>query len=146
MTENTTPRSIRNNNPLNLRKSNNNWRGKKWPGDDPAFEQFTSMVLGIRAAFINARTIIRRNPGCTITRLITIWAPASDGNNPGSYIQAVCAKTGIQPDTLRTVGSANKLVPLLWAMAFVECGHTLELSLFWRAWKLIDINREVVSS
>ena len=37
-----TPRGIRNNNPLNIRVGNN-WQGERKPNTDGAFEQFTTM-------------------------------------------------------------------------------------------------------
>ena len=45
-------RGIANNNPLNIRKSDSDWKGKKWDGSDPAFEQFIATCFGLRAAII----------------------------------------------------------------------------------------------
>ena len=54
------PRGYRNNNPLNLRISNNNWAGKVYNNTDGAFEQFSSMAYGYRAAFMTIRKYLYR--------------------------------------------------------------------------------------
>ena len=46
-----TPRGIRNNNPLNIRKGNT-WKGEKSVLTDNAFEEFEYMTYGLRAGFI----------------------------------------------------------------------------------------------
>ncbi len=43
-------RGIRNNNPLNIRISNNAWTGKVTPSKDKAFETFSHSKYGFRAA------------------------------------------------------------------------------------------------
>ena len=46
------PRGLRNNNPLNIRRSSQPWRGKVANPTDKDFEQFISMEDGLRAAFV----------------------------------------------------------------------------------------------
>ncbi|HKK74718.1 MAG TPA: hypothetical protein VJ953_06585 [Saprospiraceae bacterium] len=91
------PLGFRNNNPLNLVKSANAWKGKI--KDNPGrFEQFCSMEYGTRAAMINLRTYMNRYSRNTIRKIISRWAPASE-NDTEAYIRFVSQQTGYQPDT-----------------------------------------------
>jgi hypothetical protein len=92
------PLGFRNNNPLNLIKSSNAWKGKI---KDPAgrFEQFCSMEYGTRAAMINIRSYMNRHGRNTIEKIISRWAPASENDTQG-YIAFVSQQTGYQPDTV----------------------------------------------
>ena len=131
------PRGLRNNNPLNLRKSDNQWKGKIVPGEDPDFEQFTDLLWGIRAAFINVRTIIRRNPDCTIKRLIYIWAPPADGNDTGAYVRQVETLSHISQHTVLDFKNKDQMVEVLWAMAAVECGQRILHVHFENAYEMV---------
>ena len=44
-------RGIRNNNPLNIRHSADQWQGARAQQTDPSFVQFESMAYGYRAAW-----------------------------------------------------------------------------------------------
>ena len=46
-----TSRGIRNNNPLNIRRSADNWQGAREEQTDQSFVQFKSMAYGYRAAW-----------------------------------------------------------------------------------------------
>lgn len=130
------PRGIRNNNPLNLRKSKNAWLGKIVPGSDPEFEQFVDMLHGIRAAFINTRTILKRNPNCTLEKFISIWAPATE-NNTTAYIIRVSDLALIGARAQLDFSKANQMQRLLWAMAFIECGCRVDFNLFKSAYEML---------
>jgi hypothetical protein len=91
------PLGFRNNNPLNLIKSSNAWRGKL-KGTPGRFEQFCSMEYGTRAAMINLRTYMNRYGRNTIEQIISRWAPASE-NDTAAYIRFVSQQTGYQSDT-----------------------------------------------
>lgn len=117
------PRGLRNNNPLNLRKSSNKWLGKIYNGSDPAFEQFTSLEMGIRAGMINARTIAhRQKPNNTIEALIRTWAPSSDNNDTAAYIRSVCAYAELKPDYKVDYTKRLDFCTIITAMIYVECG------------------------
>ena len=45
------PRGIRNNNPLNIRRSKDQWQGLRAVQTDPSFCQFETLEYGWRAAF-----------------------------------------------------------------------------------------------
>lgn len=131
------PRGIRNNNPLNLRITNTPWQGKKTPNTDGVFEQFESLEMGIRAAMVNIRTMIRRDRLDTIEKLIPRWAPASDGNNENSYIFYVCKKSGIGQTERLVITNKNQICRLVWAMAFVENGQEISFGRVENAWARI---------
>ena len=118
------PRGIRNNNPLNIRKSKDNWQGLRTLQEDREFCQFSSMAYGWRAAFvIVCKTYYGKYKLKTIRAIITRWAPPKE-NNTEAYIRRVTDRIGIGPD--RELGSPQEH-PAQWmmiamAMAIVECG------------------------
>ena len=87
-----TPRGIRNNNPLNIRKGNT-WKGEITSQTDNAFEQYESMAYGIRAGFIILRNYITGHNGRTrryntVDKIIRRWAPPTE-NATQKYIDYV---------------------------------------------------------
>ena len=138
------PRGIKNNNPLNLRKSNNNWVGKIEPSKDKAFEQFLTMEHGIRAAMKNIATIVNRRKKngeeTRISDLIHVWAPNSDGNNETAYLAVVLKKAKFSCDENIDLKQRNQITRLCWAMAIVECGERyadrLNIGYFQRAYDM----------
>lgn len=131
-----TPRGIRNNNPLNLRISSNEWIGKIRQGTDKDFEQFVNMTYGIRAAFINIRTIMRRNRGCTLRRLIEVWAPAFE-NNTCAYVNRVCARTKLPQSHVLDFKDRKNMCLVAQAMAEVENGRLLDIKEFERGYDMV---------
>ena len=129
------PRGIRNNNPLNIRRSADKWQGQRplsnSPEGEKTFCQFYSMEYGWRAAFvILCRTYYGKYGLKTIRDIVTRWAPPKE-NNTEAYIRRVTDRIGIGPD--RVLGSPKEH-PTQWmmiamAMAIVECG-TANLSPF----------------
>ena len=92
-------RGLRNNNPLNIRRSGSNkWQGMRPVQTDKAFVQFTARKYGYRAAFVLIRNYIQRHHANTIGKIIARWAPSSDGNDTQSYIRFVSRTTGIPAD------------------------------------------------
>jgi GH24 family phage-related lysozyme (muramidase) len=80
------PRGIRNNNPGNLRISDQAWEGKV-PRDqntDGAFEQFTSFEYGARALVLLLHNYIRRGLN-SVRKIVNAYAPSSDGNHTENY-------------------------------------------------------------
>lgn len=127
------PRGIRNNNPLNIRRTSIPWIGKVGQPTDDDFEQFESMAFGLRAAMINLRTIARRlekKGGITIAKVIAVWAPPHE-NDTAAYAERVAAAvwTGaafnLNPDTsvdLAMFDLFDFISPVVHAMVEVECG------------------------
>ena len=85
----TLPRGLRNNNPGNLRRSNDNWQGLAPEQTDPQFFQFTAPEWGYRALIKTLQTYRRKHGLQTIAELISRWAPANE-NNTSAYIRSVC--------------------------------------------------------
>jgi hypothetical protein len=92
------PRGIRNNNPLNIRHSKDQWKGLKPHQTDGSFCQFETLDYGWRAAFyLLTRTYYHRYRLYTIRGIVSKWAPAIE-NNTKAYITNVARLTGIDPD------------------------------------------------
>ena len=140
------PRGIRNNNPLNIRRSKDKWQGQINPSGngnvngngnnsspkgegrgEAEFVQFYSMEYGWRAAFvILCRTYYGKYGLKTIRDIVSRWAPAKE-NNTEAYIRHVSDYTGIAPN--KVLGSPQEH-PTQWlligyAMAVVENGKAL---------------------
>lgn len=130
------PRGIRNNNPLNIRKSGIAWQGKVTAGTDPDFEQFTHLKYGLRAAIVNIRTYIRRDHLDTIRQIVTRWAPPSE-NNTEAYVNKVSELSGIAVSQRIVYNDKSSILRIVRAMAQVECGQSLEYFLCEQAWSLI---------
>ena len=124
----TTPRGIRNLNPLNIRRtSTTQWQGVAEVQRDREFVTFKSMRWGIRAACCLLDTYRRRYGLNTIAQIIRRWAPPQDGNLTEAYIRLVCewmktdAQRRIEPEDYPT---------LLRTMARVETGQWLPVEDF----------------
>ena len=120
----TTKRGYRNNNPLNIRLSGNNWKGEVKPSADNAFCQFVTMAYGFRAAMCCIRTYIRKYNCVTIQEIINRWAPWTDGNNPVRYATRVCNTwpEDFTKDTVINYTNKEQMTKLVYAMAIVENG------------------------
>jgi len=121
------PRGIRNNNPLNIRRSGDKWQGLKTLQEDKEFFQFETIEWGWRAAFvILCKTYYGKYKLKTIRDIVSRWAPPKENNTP-AYIRHVSDYTGIGPD--RDLGDPQTH-PTNWlligyAMAVMENGKTL---------------------
>ena len=133
-------RGLRNNNPLNIRKSSNNWLGKVTQNTDGCFEQFTTIEYGLRAAFLNIRTIVRRrqaqNMTTTVAQLVRVWAPASDGNNEAAYCRTIFEKSEIPSSTEIDIANKDFMCRLIQAMCWVEVGSEVPLQTIGIAYNL----------
>ena len=84
---NKSSRSIRNNNPLNIRLGKSHWQGLRKMQEDGAFCQFDSLAYGWRAAFILLTRTYYNNYGAdTIGKIISRWAPQIENDTRG-YIR-----------------------------------------------------------
>lgn len=90
-------RCIRNNNPLNIRRSTEKWIGLCEKQTDKDFCQFKTMEYGWRAAFRLLTTYYEKYECNTIKKLITRWAPPCE-NPTAAYIQYVETSTDIRRD------------------------------------------------
>ena len=137
------PLGIRNNNPLNIRRSKNRWKGEvRVPSDSlskgeksgqgvsasmensegSGFCQFNSIEWGLRAGICLLRTYKRKYHLNCIADIIMRWAPP-DENETGQYIRNVCHWTGIAGLQHLTESDWPALIK---AMARQECGVQLD--------------------
>lgn len=114
------PRSVRNNNPLNIRLSNNKWDGKV-NGSDPAFEKFETPVYGFRAAGKILLNYQKLHGLTTIEQMINRFAPPSE-NETSSYIQHVAAELGVNANHPLQL-TENTLAKMLHVMSTHESGR-----------------------
>ena len=134
------PRGIRNNNPLNIRKGNN-WKGERPNQTDKAFEEFETMQYGIRAGFIILRKYVTGYMGLTqkfntIELIIKRWAPPTE-NSTQKYIDFVSKDTGIPARQHVSFKDKTKMVAIVDAMIFVECGQRIDREIISSAYDMI---------
>ena len=122
------PRGIRNNNPLNIRRGKDQWKGLR-----------AQQTYGWRAAFyLLTRTYYHQYRLFTIRAIINRWAPPRE-NLTATYIENVSRLTGIPPDEPIGIPSDQ---PERWmavgiAMAIQENGtESLDYFAMLRGWGL----------
>ena len=122
-------RGIRNNNPLNIRRSATRWQGAREEQKDKSFVQFKSMAYGYRAAWKILQSYYerfsRQGKPFTVRNIISRWAPPTE-NDTEAYIISVLK--------LGSLGGKEKLLPpsnasgygrlsrMIAAMTTIECG------------------------
>lgn len=133
------PRGLRNNNPLNIRRTSTQWQGLAPVQTDPDFCQFQTLEYGWRAAFrLLTQTYFTKYGLDSIRKIISRWAPSNE-NNTAAYIAAVSRLTGIPPD--ESLGPPADH-PARWlllgaAMALHENGqHQLDYLAMLRGWEM----------
>ena len=133
------PRGIRNNNPLNIRRSKDLWMGMAEAQTDAEFVQFKSLEWGWRAAFyLLTRTYYHKYRLYTIRGIVSRWAPSCE-NNTAAYIENVSRLTGIEPDEPIGIPSdkPSRWMMLGVAMAIQENGtSSLDYFAMLRGWEL----------
>ena len=123
------PRGIRNNNPLNIRHSADQWQGASEKQTDKCFVQFKSMAYGYRAAWKTLQSYYNRfcaqSRAFTVRNIIGRWAPPKE-NDTEAYVHSVMK--------LSSIGGKENLLPpenvdcycrlskMIAAMTCIECG------------------------
>lgn len=130
------PRGIRNNNPLNIRISKNQWLGKRAHNTDGAFEQFDTMLHGIRAGFVTLRSYMRKYNLHTIAKIISRWAPTNE-NNTVAYIKAVSQRSEIDAGRELYFLDKEEMVNIIEAMIYVECGVAVSKEVIEEAYNMV---------
>lgn len=123
------PRGIRNNNPLNIRHSADQWQGSCEEQTDKSFVQFKNMAYGYRAVWKTLQSYYNRfcmqSKPFTVRSIITRWAPPAE-NDTEAYIRNVLTLSGIggKENLLPpgNVDSFHRLYKLVAAMTCIECG------------------------
>jgi hypothetical protein len=90
-------RSVRNNNPGNIRISNTPWVGKIDNPNESSFETFATPELGVRAMTKNLYSYQNRGLS-SVNDMIYTWAPPSENDSAG-YASRVAAAMGVDPNT-----------------------------------------------
>ena len=144
-----TARGIRNNNPLNIRHSKDEWQGAATTQTDKSFVQFQSMAYGYRAAWkildtycLNFR---RERKPYTVRNVIGRWAPPVE-NDTEAYVRQVVRLSGLggnenvpRPNRYRNFGHLRKTASLIAAMTCVECGIPMakvDMDAIWEGYDL----------
>ena len=133
------PRGIRNNNPLNIRRSKDKWKGLRAVQADAQFCQFESLEYGWRAAFyLLTRTYYHKYRLYTIRAIISKWTPPCE-NNSKAYVENVSRLTGIDLDEPIGIPSERpaRWIALGMAMAIQENGfESLDYFAMLRGWEI----------
>ncbi len=116
------PRGIRNNNPGNIRRSADRWKGLHPQQTDPEFFRFTEPIWGIRAMAVILRNYQRRHGLRIVAQIIGRWAPKSE-NHTAAYVAVVADRIGVTPDAALDLAEPEQLAALIKAMIRVECGR-----------------------
>lgn len=119
-----TPRGIRNNNPLNIRIGNA-WFGEVPKPTDNAFEQFMEMKYGVRAAFILLDRYINRYKLDTIPQICSRWAPKTE-NNTLNYIRTVTEVSGLDFTKPIEFSDRKTMLNLFKGMCVAENGCKID--------------------
>lgn len=117
------PQGYRNNNPLNIIISPEQWQGKLVNNTDGKYEQFSSMLYGYRAAFRNLHTYMAKYGLNTIAAIINRWAPPTE-NPTQQFIDYVSNRIGVAPDRTISYSDKQTMCNLVYAMAEFENGTT----------------------
>lgn len=115
------PRGIRNNNPGNIRKTSQAWRGEI-EGDDEAFETFRTPEHGIRALARILLNYQRKRGLRTVGDIISRWAPPSE-NDTDAYEAAVAVSLGVRVDDRLDLENLVTLRQLVKAVIYHENGR-----------------------
>jgi len=117
------PRGLRNNNPGNIKHSNNKWQGASRDQSDPTFVKFDKPVDGLRAM---GRVLINYNKNSgikTLEGIIKRWAPPQDNNDTESYIKSVSQRSGVSRKAKIDFSSTDVLAKIMDAMIVHENGE-----------------------
>lgn len=121
----TTPRGIRNNNPLNIESGPYTQSQPGYSGSDGRFAKFASADQGIAAAD-NLLGIYNTKHGLnTVAGIIGRWAPASDGNPVSAYAKAVSDEIGVKPTDPINMNDPAIRQKLISAMGKFENGRSI---------------------
>jgi hypothetical protein len=110
------------NNPGDIKFDGTDWKGSV--GNDGVFVIFSDTTWGLRAIALDLKNKISNDGLNTITAIVNKYAPASDGNDVGSYIASMVADTGFGANQVLTA-DATTLAKLIRAVVNHEVGDSL---------------------
>lgn len=140
MKKNKQPRGIRNNNPGNLKISDNRWDGKVSVSQntDGTFEQFDEMEFGVRAMAKLIKNYVYKFGVKDLHGIISRYAPSSE-NNVEAYVQSVAKRAEINPhDSAKSwMVNSEDFERLIDAMIYHENGKRVSMSVIKKGIELI---------
>lgn len=123
------PRGIRNNNPGNIKRGNDQWRGlaeeeemKEFQKREQTFLVFEEAKWGLRAMARILSNYQKKHGLRTIFDMIDRWAPAHDNNDPNTYANAVAQRVGKGIGEQINFEDSTIAIPMMQAMIRVENG------------------------
>lgn len=129
-------RGLRNNNPGNIRRNSDHFKGEVIPSQDRDFKQFESMAYGYRAMFKILTNYYNRYGLKTIRQLISRWAPPSE-NETEIYIRRVSDWSGIPAEKVIDITVPEPLTAIVAAMSRMENGVAAVMEDVKAGWKLL---------
>ena len=129
-------RGIRNNNPGNIRRSNDPWQGLAAEQADPDFFRFTAPEWGYRALMKTIQTYRRKHGLRTIAEMISRWAPANE-NDTAAYIRSVCQEMQVPDSYVPDVEDKGTMCALAAAISKHENGVDAVMEDVERGWELL---------
>ena len=103
---------VRNNNPLNIRKSSEQFQGEI-KGKDKSFKTFSSLPYGYRAGFVILGTYLSQGLN-TIEKIIAHWAPSTE-NDTESYMAHVERWSGVPRNEELTARNGSEYILIVAA-------------------------------
>ncbi|WP_455630522.1 structural protein P5 [Parabacteroides sp.] len=135
MRNNSLPRGLRNNNPLNIRRNSDVFQGEVNPSRDKEFKQFKTKAHGYRAGFKILSNYYRIYNLTTIRKMISRWAPENE-NNTSAYVSLVSSYSGIGPDDPISF-DREQMIRIVAGMSRVENGREADMSDVIAGWNLL---------
>lgn len=131
-----TTRGLRNNNPGNIKYSDNNaWDGKieyaKNTDSGKTYEQFVSMPYGIRASLKLLQNYIK-DGHATPAKIAKRWAEDAPG-----YSKFIADYVGISQDTAILLNDSNTIKKMAMAIFKIETGRQFSTGEIEEGWKLL---------
>lgn len=120
-----TPRGIRNNNPGNIRLSGARWRGQRETQLDPAFAEFETPLMGLRALMALLLTYYAKHGLNTAESIINRFAPPHE-NATDHYIHCVARELEVKREQALKMTDPETLAAFARAIVRFENGRPRE--------------------
>jgi len=114
-----TTRGLRNNNPGNIRKSSDDWRGLSATQGDAEYFTFTAPVWGIRALAKVLLTYYNRHGINTVRGIVSRWSPPNE-NPTEALIRNMSRRLEVDAD--EAISVPDRLSELVDALIIQENG------------------------
>jgi hypothetical protein len=115
------PRGIRNNNPGNVERGRDKWKGMADEQTDPRFIEFDFMEYGVRAIVRILRSYNRRGVS-TIEEIVETWAPSVE-NDTKAYISTMEKVSGLAKTDKINFQDGDELMGVVKGIIIQENGQ-----------------------